>query len=69
VESLCQGMLPCATVTFASEVADVGLRPGEVILLAENKQSDQSLEGRITKIEACETESARHDGEENLGIN
>lgn len=26
-ESCCQGMLPCATVTFDSDVADVGLRP------------------------------------------
>jgi hypothetical protein len=40
VESLCQGMLPWATVTFDSEVADVGLRPVEVILSAWNRLDD-----------------------------
>ena len=62
-------MLPWATVTFDSEVADVGLRPGEVIILAENRRGDQSMKGRLTKVEARETESARHDREEDLGIN
>ena len=47
VASLCQGMLPWATETFDSEVADVGLRPGEVILSAWNRRGDQSLEGKV----------------------
>jgi len=56
-------MLPWTMLTFASEVADVGLRPSrwsiELAALARRQRW-------LTKVETCEPKSSGHDGEENL---
>lgn len=57
--SVCQGILPAATLTFASEVADVGLRPGRGQL---NELFGLTTRmGKATEIESGKTKGARHD--------
>jgi hypothetical protein len=50
-------------LTFASEVADVGLRPGrtsiELVILFAGWY-------KVTKVESCKSKSSGHDGEEDL---
>ena len=57
--SVCHGILPCATATFTSDEADVGLRPKM------NGQSNVTIKVEIkkaTEIEASKSEGSRHDG-------
>ncbi len=63
VLSVCHGMLPLTMLTFDSEVADVGLRPGRssiefAVLLAGWYW--------ITEIKSRKAKSSGHDCEENL---
>ena len=62
--SPCHGMLPGAMLTFASDVAEVGLRPAKRSI--ESYKFDGS--GRCTEVESCKTESSRHDGKKDLEI-
>ena len=55
--SVCQGILPAATLTLDSEVADVGLRP----VWKGQLDSRYRVRGVVTKVEPSKTEGTRHD--------
>lgn len=61
--SVCHGMVPGATFTLASEVAEVGLPPSNTSQL---KCSVSVEENDLTKVVAGQTKGTGHDTEENL---